>query len=318
MDYAISKKATHITDKILNAFVNDRYGISEYKHPKSSKERRISRPLIAILNFKDTGRFSKYYYYQAKYHLSSAFQETIEIYREWLVDKKQRINSINTKLFRLKVFFRIVESYGIKNLKDISYEVLISFIDSMKYNMTYRANILRAVKDFASCPQIHLIYVLHVPKIHLTRESELPSFFTDEESTRILASVKRDTIEGKKDYLMLLLALQYGIRISDILALKISNIDWEKMKIVLYQKKTDKYISLPITEIVKWAIIDYLMNSRCRETTYDLLFLKSKAPYTPYADNSVMYAMISKYVKLANIDTAGRHHGMHSLRVSVK
>lgn len=29
MDYAISKKATHITDKILNAFVNDRYGISE-------------------------------------------------------------------------------------------------------------------------------------------------------------------------------------------------------------------------------------------------------------------------------------------------
>ncbi len=29
-----------------------------------------------------------------------------------------------------------------------------------------------------------------------------------------------------------------------------------------------------------------------------------------------MYAMISKYVKLANIDTAGRHHGMHSLRHS--
>jgi len=29
-----------------------------------------------------------------------------------------------------------------------------------------------------------------------------------------------------------------------------------------------------------------------------------------------MYAMITKYVKFANIDTTGRHHGMHSLRHS--
>lgn len=29
-----------------------------------------------------------------------------------------------------------------------------------------------------------------------------------------------------------------------------------------------------------------------------------------------MHAMITKYVKLANIDTIGRHHGMHALRHS--
>lgn len=86
-------------------------------------------------------------------------------------------------------------------------------------------------------PLIQTAYDLHVPEIHSIRKSELPSFFTEEESFRILASVNRNTAKGKKDYLMLLLALQYGIRISDILALKISDIDWNAIKIEFYQKK---------------------------------------------------------------------------------
>lgn len=316
MNYAMNMKVTLITDETLNAFVKDTYGISEYHHPKDSKERRISRPLIVLLDFNDTGKFSRYYSYQAEHLVNSAFQEVMKIYREWLIDKGQRINSINTKLFRLKVFFHAVESYGIKKPRDISYEVFIRFMDSMKGNLTYRTNILRAVKDFTSCPLIQTTYRLQVPQIHSTREGELPSFFTEEETFRILASVNRNTTQGKKDYLILLLALQYGIRISDILALKISDIDWKVMKIEFYQKKTDKYISLPLTETIKWAILDYLMNSRCQETPYDFLFLKSKAPHVPYADNSAMHAMITKYVKLANINTTGRHHGMHSLRHS--
>lgn len=109
--------ATFITDEILNSFVNTTYGISEYLHPKSSKERGILRPLVALLDFKETQEFSRYYSYQAECPVSSAFQKVMEIYKEWLINKGQRINSINTKLFRLKVFFRTIESFGIKKLK---------------------------------------------------------------------------------------------------------------------------------------------------------------------------------------------------------
>lgn len=277
MDYVTRLNVTLITDEILDRFVNDTYSISKYLHPKNSKERGISRPLIALMDFKKTGNFSRYYNYQPDHPISSAFQEVMEIYREWLIDKGQRVSSIATKLFRLKVFFRTIESYGIKEPNDISYEVFIRFMDSMKNNV------------------------------------ELPSFFTEEESSRILSSINRNTSQGKKDYLMLILALQYGIRISDILSLKISHINWDTMEIAFYQKKIDKYISLPVTETIKWAILDYLMNSRCKDTPYDYLFLKSKAPHTPYAGSS-MHAMITKYVKLANIDITGRHHGMHALR----
>lgn len=251
IDYALSINTTHITDEILDTFVNVTYSISEYLHPKDSNERRISRPLVALLDFAETGKFSRYYSYQSEHHVSSSFQEVMGIYEAWLINKGQRINSINTKLSRLKVFFRKIESYGIKKPEDISYEVFIRFITSLKNNVTYRVNILRAVKDFASCPSIETRYGLHVPQIHSNRESELPSFFTEEEASRIITSVDRNTTKGKKDYLMLLLALQYGIRISDILALKVSDIDWEMMKIEFYQKKTNKYISLPVTEAVK-------------------------------------------------------------------
>ncbi len=316
VNYAITININLVTDKLLEAFVNDTYDISEYLHPTDSNERRISRPLIALLDFKETGKFRRYYSYQSKQPVNSAFQEVMEIYSAWLIDKGQRMNSVNTKLSRLKVFFRTIEAYGVKKPEDISYEVFIRFMESMKNNVNYRINIFRTVKDFASCPLIQAAYGLHVPQIHSTRENELQSFFTEEETSRILASVNRNTTKGKKDYLMLLLALQYGIRISDILALKISDIDWDVMKIQFYQKKTDKYISLPVTETVKWVILDYLMNSRCQDTSYDYVFLKSKAPHTPYADNTVMHAMITKYIKLAHIDTTGRHHGMHTLRHS--
>lgn len=316
MNYAIDMHTTIISDETIDAFANDIYDISEYLHPTNGKERQISRPLLALLDFKETGKFSRYYNYRAGAPISGAFQEVMGIYREWLIDKGQRISSINTKLSRLKMFFRTIESYGIKKLEDISYDVFVRFMGSMKNNVTYRINILRAVKDLASCPQIQTVYRLHVPEIHSTRESEMPSFFTEEEAYRILASVDCNTIKGKKDYLILLLALQYGIRISDILALKISDIDWKMMEIGFYQKKTDKYVSLPVTDTVKWAILDYLMNSRYRETPYDFLFLRTRAPHIPYADNCVMHAMITKYIELAHIDITGRHHGMHSLRHS--
>lgn len=83
------------------------------------------------------------------------------------------MSSINTKLSRLKVFFRTIEAYGIKKTEDISYEIFIRFMESTKNNATYRVNILRAVKDFSSRPLIKAEYGLHVPQIHSIRESEL-------------------------------------------------------------------------------------------------------------------------------------------------
>ncbi|WP_372997806.1 hypothetical protein [Lutispora sp.] len=37
MNYAISKKTTHIADETLNAFDDDKYGISNSKIPKTVK-----------------------------------------------------------------------------------------------------------------------------------------------------------------------------------------------------------------------------------------------------------------------------------------
>lgn len=83
INYAKSMNVTFITDETLDTFVNDKYGISKYLQPEGSKERRISRPLIALLDFKETGKFSSYYNYQAKHLVNSAFQQVMEIYREW-------------------------------------------------------------------------------------------------------------------------------------------------------------------------------------------------------------------------------------------
>ena len=54
----------------------------------------------------------------------------------------------------------------------------------------------------------------------------------------------------------------YGLRNSDIVHLKKENILWNENKIELIQYKTKRLLELPLTENVKYALLDYLKNAR--------------------------------------------------------
>lgn len=98
--------------------------------------------------------------------------------------------------------------------------------------------------------------------IHSKKHERLPSFYTADEVKRILNAVDRSTPWGKTAYLMMLLACVYGLRSSDIKALVFSGISWERRTITIMQFKTHREVSLPITEEVLFALLDYIKNAR--------------------------------------------------------
>ena len=116
----------------------------------------------------------------------------------------------------------------------------------------------------------------------------------------------------------MLLAIVYGLRNSDIIHLKYNNILWNQNKIELLQYKTKKLLELPLTDNVKYAILDYLKNARPNiESPY--IFLPTTPPYS-FVNNekySTLYRSIETYIKKANIDTNGRKRGLHTLRHSL-
>jgi len=144
----------------------------------------------------------------------------------------------------------------------------------------------------------------------------MPSGYTEDEVRNILSCIDRKTPEGKKDYVFILLGVDLGLRVSDIINLKMSDIKWNVSTIELVQQKTGEFISLPLTDNLKWVLLDYLMNAR-PNTEHQNVFIRSLAPYFPYTSGGHYYNRLNKYFKLAEIKTEGKHHGMHSLRHSL-
>ncbi len=96
--------------------------------------------------------------------------------------------------------------------------------------------------------------------------------------------------------------------------LKFENIDWEKSTISFFQKKTNKFLVLPLLPVVGEAIIDYLRNGR-PQTDSKYIFVKHRPPF----EQATSFYMVMKTV-LENSGIklkANSSRGLHILRHSL-
>ena len=164
----------------------------------------------------------------------------------------------------------------------------------------------------------HLIQqniAIRIPSAKIVNQPNLPSVYSKEEVSRLLASVDRGNATGKRDYLVLVLASYLGMRSSDICNLRFENIDWESSCINIVQIKTDQPLTLPLLPEVGNAIIDYLKYGRPQsDDTHVLLNISS--PFSPM-QTSMIYQVATQAFRRAGIDISNRRHGAHSLRHSL-
>lgn len=155
----------------------------------------------------------------------------------------------------------------------------------------------------------------NIPSVRYVCRRHLPKVWSEDECRRILAAVDRNAPIGKRDYAVLMLAINLGMRTSDILALEFGNIDWEKGQIHFVQKKTGANNTLQLDKDTGWAIIDYLKNGRPDVKQYSTVFLRHKVPFCPMAAFDIV---LQKYLERADVHYAPEQmHGMHSLRHSL-
>jgi integrase len=76
---------------------------------------------------------------------------------------------------------------------------------------------------------------------------------------------------------MMKVAIETGLRGSDIVNLKLSEIDWRSNTIQLTQKKTGEFLSLPLSVEAGNAIADYILNYRPK-VSEEHVFLRFKSP----------------------------------------
>ena len=137
--------------------------------------------------------------------------------------------------------------------------------------------------------------------------------FTDDEIRKLLAAVDCNTLIGKRDYAMMALAAQTGLRAVDIIKLKRSDIDWRKREIHITQSKTGEALCLTLEAESGNAICDYILNAR-QDCDIPNIFLCAKYPLRamhPIAARSI----VLKYMAIAGIEpTEYQRYGFHGFR----
>jgi site-specific recombinase XerD len=120
----------------------------------------------------------------------------------------------------------------------------------------------------------------------IEREIDTPRVYRGERLPRslpwkivqsFLAAIDRSTPMGRRDYAMFLLIATYGLRTSEVAALRLDDIEWRASRLRVPRPKTKTPIVLPLTKEVGAAIADYLRRGR-PALPHREVFLRARAP----------------------------------------
>lgn len=252
------------------------------------------------------------------------YRKILNEYEEYLKTKNFSNSIIYANNNVLNKFFNFIDSKEISSIEDIKINHIYKFINSIdknKYSQTTIYDFKYNLKHFFQYLYDNNKYKFSgsdiFPKIAKYDRAKLPSYYTIEEINKIIKQIDTNTKKGKRDLAVLLLASVYGLRNSDIVHLKKENIIWSQNKIELVQYKTKNLLELPLTDNVKFAILDYLKNARPNIDS-EYIFLPVKPPYKYINGESYssLYKSMSDYAKKAGVYSKNKKVGLHSLRHS--
>ena len=128
-------------------------------------------------------------------------------------------------------------------IKDVSASLISSFVNSLQgLSPRYIKNILATVRNYFRFVYekgyLLLDWSSAVPGVMAPQNKNVPALWSEDEIMALLNHVDRGSPAGKRDYAILLLVVQLGIRISDVADLRLDSLKWERKEISLIQHKT--------------------------------------------------------------------------------
>jgi integrase len=116
-----------------------------------------------------------------------------------------------------------------------------------------------------------------VPGFHRCKYTSLPRVMTDRQLQLFLAVFDRSTPIGRRDHAMALCQAHLGLRVGEVAALTIDDIDWRNATIRIAESKTRRGRVLPLLPSVGRAIANYLRHGR-PDTSCRHLFVRCTFP----------------------------------------
>lgn len=203
----------------------------------------------------------------------------------------------------------------IKNIvSENVYDYMITINDYSARTKEHRAICIRLFLNYLNENNIIKISGNDVfSKIKCYKETNIPSYYTNEEINKIINSVDIKKENGKRDLAILLIFSNLGLRPRDVRFLKFESIYWDENVFKILQNKTNYVNILPINNDIRYALLDYIKNER-PDSNFEYVFIDKDG--IPYNDH-FYYNVVNKYLKISGININERRHGPYLFRHSL-
>jgi site-specific recombinase XerD len=152
-----------------------------------------------------------------------------------------------------------------------------------------------------------------VPKLAYWSLAKLPAHLHADQVTQILESCDRTSVQGRRDFAILLLLARLGLRAGEVAALRLDDVNWEQGSLTI-RGKGNRWARMPLPRDVGEAIVDYLANGRpaCVDRR---IFLRAHAPQRGFRGATPISIVASKALARARIEHSrgAAHIFRHSL-----
>ncbi|MBI1889066.1 MAG: tyrosine-type recombinase/integrase [Burkholderiales bacterium] len=315
------KLGDEFSGNLAARFVEEyRAGDKQAHKPGEGWWRHIAFGVQVLADFAQYGRIGRARADIEKIHLRPATKKVLRDYEQYCKDGLQlRPATLQKRTGELTIFLDFLSSRKAKALDEIQaldLSEFLSFRGHLKPNTVSR--VVSDVRSFLRFLTMRGILQkdlsVELPKVRVPRDASIPSVWDHDLISKLLGAIDRSSAKGKRDYAILLLACRLGLRAGDIRTLKLDHLRWEDSRIEITQSKTATPLSLPLTEEVGEALIDYLKSGRPK-TAHREVFLKLTPPFDPFGGSNNLYDIVRYWRQLAGITfRTPQKRGIHSLR----
>lgn len=316
------KNIRYFSDELVADYIKDKYGVTIdglYRQYRSDIAASI-RAFRALSDYLEHGiLLQKRLSGKKPFKCPDAFNKDYESFKLACKSRDYSPMSEASLFWSLNRFLDFMNAEGLASSAELNSIHILKYLTAQKgYSSRYIATTISRLRNYITFLYQEGIISQDLckclPHMKITRDPFIPSVWKQTDVKKLLESVDRQNPKGKRDYAILLLIARLGLRVGDIRALKLSDLNWDKKLISIVMQKTKQQLELPLLEDVGWAIIDYLKNGR-PETKSDSVFIRHKAPYNGFSDHNALHKMLTRHMVIAKIEgMEDQKHGLHSLR----
>ena len=212
-------------------------------------------------------------------------------------------NTIDTYRYTFIVFLEYLESIKIKTdrfeVKDFNYKLIISFLDYLendkKASISTRNNRLATILSFVRFHSFeypdYLDKYNEILEIPFKKTSIKSISHLDIEGLKLLmSSINRNSIKGYRDYMIIFILYETGVRVSELVNIKIKDFHFTKPYYLKVLGKGSKERIIPIAEDVIKELKRYLeITVLDKEPVDSLLFTnRQDSSLTRMAINNIL------------------------------